>query len=714
MDPSWGGGLKGSPSAKEGMSPAALLPVAGLGLAAKAGPAVMRGGQAVVAGADKVSDFVVELMRVYKTLPPDKKNLAWRIIQEVIAKEAIEGSVDSPDKSVAKQGEVVDSEEVREYDPTGRLTGHAAFLNQQDIRGHGFYSPIEREVVKYDDKKPAREWEGLVRKGGGGRALQISDYYVSPLDRKKSYTGNEWLANVEEPVIEKNIHNVKEKLFWAMDEHEEELLSGEGTGSWDNEGHRTIFFDPNDKGLRNNVRSYLHVSPGNRGDGTLQYGGYVPEHVANPDLHGGEIISLKSDPSDPDDHGYRLGTGAAHQAKRGWARDYEETLFQRGLSKYITESAEFQQYKADNPRRLIGKKLKEMFPNHIFWDESSELHWPGDYNVIAHSRTDVRSLNGVDTLWLEEAQADWSAGHRKKINALRILKSAVQDPDGFFNEVFNAEGDTLVENKSLNELFDILEKTYDVFYPRHENSLFNVLDIIKNGSDLVGRMDFTNTDTTSPELIKIREALVERLDAVSMAREGFLDESVSHSIYNEMVTGDTEEQAGQLVKQVEQAIEDSPISPYDKVEDWTLLVAKDTLLKAAEKDLFQVAWPTGELKNLTLNPGLSVEQVRNNHENIESKLFITQDKPGLVRAYKTALKQLGYRGTIDISRVPVSVIVPISGGQHEWPVRESFVWELKLNKEIIDLIKNKGFKTSLLDDKRGGLLGQERKRELYA
>ena len=734
MDPSWGGGLRGSPSAKQGMPLSALLPAAGIGLAAKAGPAVTRGGQAVVAGADKASDFINELLRVYKTLPPDKKNLAWRIIQEVIAKEAIQGSADSPDKSAEKQKGTVefgspesDALFPLEFDPAGRLLqdppglGPVHRRDTDDIRRGkiAHYSPTERALINYFDKGDRKEISGhelvsALKKGGASREMELTD---SVLNKNTKYTLKGALESISPLKIGRH----------QYDENKDPTLDiGQalpGSGKWDRLGFRTIEDRP-EEFFRRNPRRFLHRDPTQLTSTSLQEGGFPPE----------------SQPG-----------GVTAQRHEGGAFGYRETIFTSPLPEFLRDSPEWAEWnrgysnvlaarpdlEEDDPARvsweddfshLGGHALKRRFPNHVYWTPELEQHWPGEFNVIAHLRGDIRMIGGEYSVFADEFQGDWQAEHNKALSGFKFLDFVVKDPEKFFSSDYDGfvesgvSGDVLkflgkdqVERfgKSLNEYYTILQDKYGIGVALTDDTRRNLREIIEAGDLALDSLEMFDLSDATPlakivwegdiswmssdsgplggELLDIKEALRQRYNLLGNIVDR--DDNLSDNFYDEGVS-----------RRINQAMEDLPKSPYARTKDWTKLIAEQQLLTAVNEGYNSISWSSGDLKIKT-NPG----------DISEAKLKLIYDiemKNQVIRS----LKSLGVsKKDIDIQKVPYTVKVPTPGEvARMWPSAETYVWKLNLTPEIIDLIMKKGFKVSQLDPSKGGLLGQERKRELYA
>jgi hypothetical protein len=721
MDPSWGGGLKGSPSAKEGMPLSALLPVAGLGLAAKAGPAVMRGGQAAVAGADKVSDFVVELMRVYKTLPPDKKNLAWRIIQEVIAKEVIQGSADSPDKSAEKQKGTVGYEEPVEFDPTGRLLEEPPGLGPvhrratDDIRRGkiAHYSPSQRAIEKTfaeSDKEtvPGHMLQSAIKKGGGLREMELTD---SVLDKNTKYTLKGALESISPLKIGR--HQYDENKDPALNTAE----ALPGSGKWDRLGFRTIENRP-EEFFRLNPRRFLHRNPTQLTDTSLSEGGFPPE----------------SQPG-----------GVTAQRHEGGAFGYKETLFTSPIPKFLTESPVFTEVNRDFstgadgiPEDMDfaglpkGDALKNLFPNHVYWSPELEQHWPGEFNIIAHLRSDIRIIDGEYSVFGDEFQSDWQTEHDEALSGLKLLNFVLKDPEKFFSLDYDGfvesgiSGDVLKflgrdererEGKSLNEYYTILQDKYGIGVALIGDAGEDLVNIIEGSDEALDNPDLFDLSEATPlakiawdpgyegplggELVDIKETLRKRYQALGNVIEksnvlgsGDID---WHDIADDNYRSN-------ILQTINQAMEDLPKSPYARTKDWTKLIAEQQLLTAANEGYNSISWSSGDLKIKT-NPG----------ELSEAKLRLIYDKEMKDQVIRS-LRSLGVsKEDIDIQKVPYNVLVPTERHiARMWPSAETYVWKLNLTPEIIDLIMKKGFKVSQLDPSKGGLLGQERKRELYA
>lgn len=729
MDPSWGGGLKGSPSAKEGMSLAALLPVAGLGLATKAGPAVMRGGQAAVAGADKVSDFVVELMRVYKTLPPDKKNLAWRIIQEIIAKEAIQGSADSPDKSVEKQKGTVefgspesDALFPLEFDPAGRLLqdppglGPVHRRDTDDIRRGkiAHYSPSERALINYFGKGDREEISGhelvsALKKGGASREMELTD---SVLNKNTKYTLKGALESISPLKIGRHQYNENKDPTIDIGE------ALPGSGKWDRLGFRTIEARP-EEFFRINPRRFLHRDPTQRTDISLPEGGFPPE----------------SQPG-----------GVIAQRHEGGAFGYKEILFTSPIPEFLTESPVFTEVNRDFsigadgipedmdfaglPR---GDALKNLFPNHVYWTPELEQHWPGEHNVIAHLRSDIRMIDGEYSVFADEFQSDWQTEHDKALSGLKLLNFAINDPEKFFSSDYDGfvesgiSGDVLKflgrdererEGKSLNEYYTILQDKYGIGVALIGDAHRDLIEIIEAGDLVLDNPEFFDLSEATPmakiawdpgyegplggDIKSIKEALRKRYQVLGNA----VDKSNVMGSDQILDWADLIGDKQNTLQIINQAMEDLPKSPYARTKDWTKLIAEQQLLTAVNEGYNSISWSSGDLKIKT-NPG----------DSSEAKLRLIYDKEMKNQVIRS-LKSLGVsQKDIDIRKVPYTVKVPIASNYdivRMWPSAETYVWKLNLTPEIIDLIMKKGFKVSQLDPSKGGLLGQERKRELYA
>jgi hypothetical protein len=740
MDPSWRGGLRGSPSAKEGMSPAALLPVAGLGLAAKAGPAIIRGGQAAVAGADKASDFMVALMQAYKTLPPDKRNLAWRIIQEVIAKEVIQGSADSPDRSAEKQKGTVGDAGPVEFDPAGRLLqdppgiGPTYKRNTSDIRETGHFSPsIKALENKFaNDRREVIDGHELVsamQKGGASREMELTD---SHLDKNTKYTLEGALSNISPLKIGRHTYDE------SNDSDLDATPDLPGSGKWDLLGFRTIEARQ-EEFFRNNPRRFLYRNPTLLNDASLPEGGFPPE----------------SQPG-----------GVTSQRHEGGAYGYKEVLFQAPIPEFLTDSPEFAEFNhalanrvdsrpdvlTDSPEYAVwesannaleGRALKRSFPNHVYWSGNLEQHWPGEHNIIAHLRSDRRVIDGEYSVFGDEFQSDWQVDHDEALSGFKFLDFLMKDPEKFFSSdydgfkedgvsggVLNSLGGRVpvdeggkIFRKSLSEYYKILYDDYGIKVTLREDG-DDISDIIETGDMLLDNPDYFDTallmedelaiwkgtskeneEEHSGHLLKlkdIREAIGQRYNLLGNIVDkdknlGFID-SWTQERYNK---DGSKKDVSQIINQ---AMEDLPKSPYARTKDWTKLVAEEMFLSAANEGLNGISWASGDLKMQT-NPG----------KYSEAKLKLVYDtemKNQVIRS----LKSLGVsKSDIDIRKVPYKVKAPRQGETARmWPTVETYVWKVSLTPEIIELIKNKGFKLSQIDPSKGGLLGQDSKRELYA
>jgi len=710
MDPNWPGGLRGSPSAKEGM-PLSALAAGGLGVAAKAGPAIMRGGQAVVAGADKVSDFLVALMRVYKTLPPEKKNIAWRIIQEVIGKEVIEGSVDSPDKSTAKQRGAVGDVESVEFDPTGRLTGHAAFRDQQDIRGQGWYSPTLRTLANLPEGvvKPSHEIMSAVKVGGGSREVELTGSWLPP----GKYTPEGALKHLSGLKVSRYKYDPGDVI---MDPDpmghgfptDPTIPRGPGTGIWDRPGFRTIEHKTG-QFHRNNARRFLYIDPHINSEGSVIDGGFAPES--------------------------RPG-GIDTQKESGGAFDYKEIIFKAPVPDFLTESPAWVAWNRAYASRgapdstELGRELHSVFPKQIYWSPMLQAHWPGEFNTIVHFRGDVRPIGGEYSQFGDEFQSDWSREYDENISKMKFLNFAINNPEKFFSLGYDGfvesgiSGDVLrflgrdeteQEGKSLEEYYKILEDDFGIKVGLTGDADEDLINIIEGSDELLDDPVLFDLSEATPlakiawepgydgplggRLVDIKSALRQRYQVLGNT----IDKN------NDLGSGDIDwhdivDEKQDISQAINQAMEDLPKSPYHRIKDWTKLIAEHQLLEAANKGLKSISWSSADLKMKT-NPG----------DVSPAKLKLTYDQEMKNQVIR-ALTGLGIpKKDIVIEKVPYNVKVPAAGTTaSNWSVAETYVWVVRLTDVIIDLIINKGFKLSTLDPSKGGLLGQKTERELYA
>jgi len=427
---------------------------------------------------------------------------------------------------------------------------------------------------------------------------------------------------------------------------------------------------------------------------------------------------------------------------RGGTFGYKEILFTYPLPEFLTKSPEFTEWNRDFSTRADGSPefmdlpegsaLKNLFPNHVYWSANSEAHWPGEFNIVAHLRSDIRIIDGEYSVFGDEFQSDWQTEHDETFSGLKLLNFAINDPEKFFSLDYDGfvesgiSGDVLKflgrdererEGKSLNEYYTILQDKYGIGVALTGDARVDLIEIIEAGDLVLDNPDLFDLSEATPlakivwgqpeytgplgeGLKSIKEALRKRYQVLGNA----IDKSNAMGSDQILDWADLIGDKQNTLQIINQAMEDLPKSPYARTKDWTKLIAEQQLLTAANEGYNSISWSSGDLKIKT-NPG----------ELSEAKLRLVYDKEMKNQVIRS-LKSLGVsKEDIDIKRVPYDVKVPTQGEiPRLWPTVRTYVWKLSLTPKIIELIMKIGFKVSKLDPSKGGLLGQKTERELYA